>query len=612
MGEAFVDSLFVWAARVWRPLLTKPIFVGVAGSAGKTTTKELLVHIVSRSMRGAGNPSSLNVLPEVAKTVLRVSPGQNFCVAELSEHEPGSMDAPLKLFRPSIGVVTIIGNDHWSAFPSREGIAEEVGKLVATLPQSGTAVINADDPLLYPMAGKCRSGVLRYGLSEYADLRAENVVSSWPDRLSMTLVYRDERVSLQTQLCGKHWASSVLAAVGAGISMGMRLQECAEAVSSFPPYEGRMQPVTTNAGITFIRDDWKAPLWTVESCLEFMGDASARRKIVVIGTLSDCGAGATRKYSRVAKRAQAVADLTIFVGPWASHVLKARQVGSEGALQIFRNVRDASEFLQANTQSGDLILLKGTNKQDHLIRMIMAGEGGIACWRDDCGRHALCVECPDRAKPSGLPLLTAEYDDSESVQDEFTYEPFRVGKGERVVIGLGNPELKYVGTPHNVGYEVADQLCLATGASWEDMPLCQIARGPLDNGQTLHILKLKTAMNLSGGRLKKLSRYLQFEPEQCILIFDDLDTKLGTTRFRNGGGAGGHRGVASILEAFQTNRFPRVKIGVGQAEAKDDRIKYVLTPFSETARLEIDNAIVAARGRVMELLNPGAAGQNLH
>ena len=86
-----------------------------------------------------------------------------------------------------------------------------------------------------------------------------------------------------------------------------------------------MQPVDTPEGVTFIRDDYKAPLWTAETCFEFIATARARRKIIVIGSLSDCGAGAPEKYIKVAKRAQEIADLTIFVGPWASQVLKARK-----------------------------------------------------------------------------------------------------------------------------------------------------------------------------------------------------------------------------------------------------------------------------------------------
>ena len=159
--------------------------------------------------------------------------------------------------------------------------------------------------------------------------------------------------------------------------------------------------------MTFIRDDYKAPLWTAETCFEFIATARARRKIIVIGSLSDCGAGAPEKYIKVAKRAQEIADLTIFVGPWASQVLKARKPGAEDALRVFRNVRDAAEYLNSITCEGDLVVLKGTNKQDHLLRFILSRSGDVACWRDDCERMTFCNECSDLNKLSGLPVLLA-------------------------------------------------------------------------------------------------------------------------------------------------------------------------------------------------------------
>jgi UDP-N-acetylmuramoyl-tripeptide--D-alanyl-D-alanine ligase len=286
-GDQRVDRAIVKIARRWRPMLTKPVFVGIAGSAGKTTTKELLVRSLSHKRQGVGSPASLNVLPEVAKTILRVRPTHDFCVAELSEARPGALDDALTLLHPGIGIVTTIGDDHVAAFESREAVASEVGKLIASLPASGTAVLNADDKLVLAMASKCAANVITYGVSPDAELRAESVSSVWPDRLQMTLVRGTERVPLRTLLCGTHWLPSVLGAIGGGLAFGMSLAECAEAMASTPPFDGRMQPVSTPDGITFIRDDFKPSLWTFDACLDFMRAARAKRKIIVIGEISD-------------------------------------------------------------------------------------------------------------------------------------------------------------------------------------------------------------------------------------------------------------------------------------------------------------------------------------
>ncbi|MBL0209225.1 MAG: hypothetical protein IPP84_15195 [Propionivibrio sp.] len=405
LGNALVDRAIVGIAHRWRPHLKEPVFIGVTGSAGKTTTKELLLEVLSRKGPGVGNPATQNLLPDVAKTILSARQKHRFCVVELSESRPGEMDEPLALLQPDVAIVTVVENDHLAAFDSIAALAAEMGELVARLPATGTAVLNADDARVLAMAANCMGKVITYGLSPNADLRAEDISSTWPDRLQMTLVHGSERAKVRTQLCGTHWVPSVLGAIGGGLATGMTLAECAEGIANVAPFDGRMQPVKTLEEVTFIRDDFKAPLWTVDACFKFMKEARARRKIIVIGMLSDVGPEKAAKYAKAASLAQGIADVTIFVGPWASSVLKARQPGREDALRIFSHVRDAAEYVNSITREGDLVLLKGTNKQDHLLRIILARSGDVACWRDDCKLHRMCNVCPDRAKPSGLAAL---------------------------------------------------------------------------------------------------------------------------------------------------------------------------------------------------------------
>lgn len=599
-GDDLVDRAIVRIAPHWRPFLKKPVFIGVTGSVGKTTTKELLVGMLGHSGRGVGTVGSLNNLDATAQAMMRLRPSDTFFAAELSEDKPGVMDNQLALLQPDVGIVTIVGFDHWSAFESREAIAAEMGKLIAALPATGTAVLNIDDELVRAMAVSCAGKVITYGTSPAAELRAEDISAAWPDRLEFTLVHFAERIKVQTQLCGTHWIPSVLGAIGGGMATGLSLEACAEGISSVAPFVGRMQPVTSSDGVTFIRDDYKAPLWTAETCFKFIAEARARRKILVIGSLSDCGAGAPEKYIKVAKRAQEIADLTIFVGPWASQVLKARKPSAEDALRVFRNVRDAAEYLNSFSRDGDLIVLKGTNKQDHLIRFIMARSGDIACWRDDCERMPFCNECTDRNKPSGLPVLLTGGFQAGAKSQAIPSGLRPIESCEQVIVGLGNPEARFVGTPHNVGYEVVDKLAVSSGLTWAEFPEAWIARGPYREHHFC-LVKVKAPMNLVGGALKQLAETMSFGHDNCIIIYDDLDMPLGSVRTRLSGGAGGHRGATSILEAFQTDAFRRVKIGVDQDGAKLNRVDYVLTPFIATSRDAVEQAVSTAEAHVIKL-----------
>jgi UDP-N-acetylmuramoyl-tripeptide--D-alanyl-D-alanine ligase len=593
LSDQRVDRTLVKAAGQWRLALKKPVFIGITGSAGKTTTKELLLGVLSGKSPVVANPASLNVLPEVAKTILRVRPGTAYCVAELSEDRPGVMDDKLALLQPSIAIVTMAMDDHLAAFDSRDALLGEMGKLVAALPNRGTAVLNADDERVLSMTSQCVAKIITFGTSPKADLRAEDISSVWPSRLQLTLAHGSERVTLVTQLCGTHWIPSVLGAIGGGLATGMTLAACATGTATVAPFEGRMQPVTTPEGVTFIRDDFKAPLWTLDACFEFIKNAKANRKIIVIGEISDIGPTKALKYTRIASQAQEIADLVIFIGPWASSVLKARIPGREDALRIFSHVRDASEFINSISRQGDLVLLKGTNKQDHLLRILLAHAQGVACWRDDCERQIFCNECPERMKPSGAPLLNRQKEAS-------PFAPGAVDAHEQVIVGLGNPGAPYTNTPHNVGYKVVDQLATSLGLTWNESPGAWTARGST-KGRLVCLVKIQSVMNLSGAGLKHLAEAMGFSPEQCILVFDDLDLPLGTVRTRQDGSAGGHRGVASILEAFQTDAFRRVKVGVAPATATVNRLEYVLRPFDAVSQQTVAQAILSAEARVLDM-----------
>ena len=603
VGDDRLDKWLIRLARHWRPRLTKPVFVGITGSAGKTTTKELLFGVLSYKSRGVANPASLNVLPHVAKTILRARFHHAFCITELSEHKPGAMDEQLSLLQPSIGIVTIVQNDHEAAYDSVDGIALEMRKLVAFLPATGTALLNADDPRVLAMAAVCRARVITYGASPDANLRAENVTTSWPGRLSMTVVFEAKQVSVTTQLCGVHWLPSVLSAIGAGLATGMTLEECAAAVATVAPFDGRMQPVTTPDGIHFLRDDFKSPLWTVDSCFDYLKLAQARRKFIVIGELSEVGS--TKKavaYRRIAAMAQTAADVTVFVGPWAFSVLSTLDPLRPDSLQAFGTVRDASNFINSNAQPGDLVLLKGSNKNDHLLRIILDRTQETACWRDNCQRMMFCDACSHRMTPSGASATPELAGDSIGSSTELPLNRIALGGDEQLIVGLGNDDPVFDGTPHNVGFKFVDHLAILWGLRWETTPDAWIARGTVKH-YAVCLAKLRSEINYTGPMIMKVFGDKGFEARRCILVFDDLAFPLGEFRQRMSGGAGGHRGVASVLQAFQSDAVRRFKLGISNPTSSLDREIYVTTPFDVEGRAHIELAMARAEVEVLDLLS---------
>lgn len=586
LGDETVDLPKIQGARLWRPLLGKTRFFGITGSVGKTTTKELLLGMLAHHAKTIGTTESLNVPAEVARLILQTRRSHAYCVTEISAGKPGAMDVPLALIRPQIGIVTVIGDDHISAYGSREAIAAEKGKLIEALPADGVAVLNFDDPLVLGMASRSKARVLTFGTGEGADLRAVQAHSEWPQRLTLTVTFQGETAELHSQLCGMHLLTPMLAALAGGIAAGLSLRSCVAALAEVAPFTGRMQPVT-QGGMTYMRDDFKAPLWTVDASLAFLAAARSPRKIAVIGTLSDMGSDIGGKYARVAKKALAAADLVVFVGQWASHALKAAGPADRERLRAFGRVQDAQRFIQSIARVDDLILLKGTNRQDHLQRVSFALNDPHACWRDDCQRDYFCPNCPDRLAPAGAQAAVAVPAGPAAARLP------TLAQDAQVVIGLGNPEEKYAHTPHNVGYRVLDELATQLQAQWLPHEGAWIAEA-IYAGHPLWLVKLRAPMNHTGPMMASL--FAGVGHERFILVYDDLDLPLGEARSRQGGGAAGHRGVSSVFEAFQTDALRRVKIGVGQPGAKQNRIQYVLAPFTpEVEPLVMQSLAVGAK-----------------
>jgi UDP-N-acetylmuramoyl-tripeptide--D-alanyl-D-alanine ligase len=377
-----------------RHTLGRVLFVAVTGSCGKTTTKDLAAAVLAARGRGRKTPESGNELSIVARTILKTLPWHRFAIAEVAAWGPDTLGAAVDLFRPRIGVVTNVGSDHYTAFRTLAATAAEKGRLVEALPPDGTAVLNADDPHVLAMRERCAGRVLTYGLSAGAELRGEDVSSAWPERLSFTVVHGDERLRVRTRLCGAHWAPCALAALAVGVAAGVPLAAGGEALARVESPPGRMSPVELVDGITFIRDDYKAPLWSIPPALEFLRAAQARRKVAVIGTIADFPGNPQKKYARVARHAIEVADYVVFVGRNAHSCLRARRHAGDDALRAFATVREVAEFLQDLLRPGDLVLLKGCRRADHLSRLVLARTSGVGCWREACARGNFCEHCP--------------------------------------------------------------------------------------------------------------------------------------------------------------------------------------------------------------------------
>lgn len=568
--------------------------VGITGSAGKTTTKDLCQTILSEFGPCQSNPRSENEHFDIAQTITNVGRRHRFCVLELSGGRPGYLDFALRLSRPDIAVLTLIARDHFSAFKSLEAIAHEKGKIVSSLPERGIAVLNMDDPLVRQIGESCSRSVLWVGKSEGATLRLREARSRWPEPLTLTVDYEGRTYDISTALHGTHLALSALMSLGVAVAMNLPISSAIQALRSAAPPEGRMQVLTLENGITFVRDDWKAPLWSLQAPFDFMKDAQARRKVLIVGTLSDYSASASKVYPKVAREALEIGDLVVFVGPHAMRALKAPIVRAEQELLAFPSAREASAYLRTALRAGDLVLLKGSNKADHLVRLLLDQERRVHCWKEKCGLAMFCARCPvvyAGAPPEdhGVEFLRR----ADEVLRAGELENPSATEGPFVIVGLGNPGAEYCDTPHNVGYRVLDRLAARVGGAWETHKEGAVSLGHY-GGTALALFKPGLYMNRSGEALRLFLERVGGSPERCTIIHDDIDLPLGDVRIKRNGGDAGHLGVRSIIGCLGTGEFERIRVGVRTAGDAQKAKERVLKRFSPDETDVINGSIAQA------------------
>jgi PTH1 family peptidyl-tRNA hydrolase len=174
-----------------------------------------------------------------------------------------------------------------------------------------------------------------------------------------------------------------------------------------------------------------------------------------------------------------------------------------------------------------------------------------------------------------------------------------------LIVGLGNPGRQYEDTRHNAGFMVLDRLAAASATTFQPAPKWQSHLAKLPESGVL-LLKPQTFMNLSGRAIHQVLSFYKWQPENMLVIYDDISLPLGTLRFREKGSAGGHNGIKSLIEQLGTMDFPRLKIGIGSSEP-GGLVGHVLGKFSTNERPLLENTLATAQEAVQLARSQGLA-----
>jgi len=370
-GAAVLAALAKLASAVAAELVEGGLtIIGITGSSGKTSTKDLIAAVLRPLGEVVAPPGSFNNELGHPWTVLRATPDTDFLVLEMSARHPGNIAALAAIARPSIAAVLNVGTAHLGEFGSREIIAETKSELVQALPSSGVAILNADDPMVAAMDAKTLARVVRVGRAENADVRAEDIELDELARPRFRLTTATGSAEVQLAVHGEHQVSNALSAAAVALECGASLPQVAAALAGAgPASRHRMEVRVRPDGVTVINDAYNANPDSMRAGLQalaVMARQQQKRSWAVLGEMGELGDESITEHDRVGRLAVRL-DISrlVVVGtgrPMSAMHHGAVMEGSWGSESTMVPDADAAlALLRAELQPGDVVLVKASN-----------------------------------------------------------------------------------------------------------------------------------------------------------------------------------------------------------------------------------------------------------
>jgi UDP-N-acetylmuramoyl-tripeptide--D-alanyl-D-alanine ligase len=363
------------AAAGWR-MQYPGCVLAVAGSNGKTTTKEMLAAILSQRGACLATRGNLNNHIGVPLTLLRLEPGHEFAVIETGANRAGEVAALAALARPRVGLVTNAGAEHLEGFGDLDGVARAEGEMFAALDAEGVAIINADDAYATLWRGMTRARVVSFGLSAAADFRAEDVTESLGDagfELRFTLVSPLGRQALRLQLGGRHNVLNALAAAAAACSAGASLAQVAAGLAQLQPVQGRLQPRRSRHGARLLDDSYNANPSSVRAGIDVVTGLGLPAWLV-LGDMGELGTQAESSHVEIGAYAREHGIRRLFAtGPLSRRAVEAFGQGA----QWYPDAATLAQAVDHELDASVCVLVKGS-RSNRLERVVATLTGAAA------------------------------------------------------------------------------------------------------------------------------------------------------------------------------------------------------------------------------------------
>lgn len=355
-------------AYFWRRKLNLRV-VGITGSVGKSTTKELVAEVLEQRYSTLKNPGNLNNEIGLPISLLMLSEGHQAAVLEMGFYVPGEIALLCDLALPQVGVITNVGTVHAERAGSQEAIARGKSELVESLPADGVAILNYDDPWVREMASKTRAQVFFYGLDPNADLWADEVTGLGLEGIRFRLHYGNEILHVRVPLIGRHSVHTALRAAAVGLVEGLTWEEIILGLRSGHS-QLRLVAVRTENGALLLDDTYNASPESTLAALNLLDELDGR-KIAVLGDMLELGPYEVRGHEMVGVRAAEVVDELVTVGELGRIIaVSAQKSGlSDSAITPLATAQEAIRHLEPHLEKEDIVLVKGSRgmRMDRIV-----------------------------------------------------------------------------------------------------------------------------------------------------------------------------------------------------------------------------------------------------
>jgi UDP-N-acetylmuramoyl-tripeptide--D-alanyl-D-alanine ligase len=374
------------ASTAWRNHFEFPV-VGVAGSNGKTTVKEMIAAILERAGPTLATRGNFNNHIGVPLTLFRLDAAHRHAVVEIGANRAGEVADLVKIARPTVGLITNAGAEHLEGFGSLEGVARAEGEMVAGLEPSATAIINADDPFADLWRGMTRARITTFGVANPADFSAHDISTTISTAAAEGFVTRFEMrtprgaTPVALALAGRHNVVNALCAAAAATAAGASLEDVRTGLATMRPVPGRLQLKTAPSGAWIVDDSYNANPSSMKAGIEVLESIDARRWLVMgdMGELGDFADASHQEIGRFAREHRV--DRLFATGKLSAQAVEAFGTGAEW----FADTESLARAVNAELTREVCVLVKGS-RSNRLERVVEALTG-VTSGNSNAGIH---------------------------------------------------------------------------------------------------------------------------------------------------------------------------------------------------------------------------------